>query len=131
MSKAKRCDRCGKCFDPMDIPAMICRFSNPAFMTAEDIKAGKVKTHLRPDLEWDEKLDLCPECTGDFTLFMDGTPLALHENDFDKPDIKETKVTDGDDAEYQKTAFQKFLDRIDELSDEFFNDLEGYGYKDN
>lgn len=126
MANAKKCDRCGKCYDPMDIPSMITHFSNPVLQTPNDVKRGIITRYLKDKSL--NTLDLCPECTGEFTLFMEGCPLSVHENDFDKPDIKETakdsEVTDEEDKEYQKTAFQKFLDKVDQLGNEFFNDLE-------
>lgn len=126
MANAKKCDRCGKCFDLMDIPSMVAHFSNPVLQMPNDVKRGVITRYLK-DQSLD-RLDLCPECTGEFTLFMEGCPLSLHKNDFDKPDIKETvkdtKVTDEEDKEYQKTAFQKFLDKVDQLGNEFFKDLE-------
>lgn len=133
MANAKKCDRCGKCYDPASIednPAMITRFSNPIFQTAEDYKNNKITTCFSAKDRHDGSgdIDLCPECTGEFTLFMDGCPLKISKNDFDKPDIKENwndaEVTDEEDKEYQKTAFQKFLDKVDQLGNEFFNDLE-------
>ena len=132
MANAKKCDRCGKCYDPASIednPAMVVSFSNPIFQTAEDYKNRRfTRTFSGDDDDFGNNVDLCPECTGEFTLFMDGCPLKISKNDFDKPDIKEsmkdTKVTDEDDKEYQKTAFQKFLDKVDQLGNEFFNDLE-------
>lgn len=128
MANAKKCDRCGKCYDPASIednPAMVAHFSNPILQTPNDVKRGVITRYLKKGLD---ALDLCPECTGEFSLFMEGCPLSLHKNDFDKPDIKETakdaEVTDEEDKEYQKTAFQKFLDKVDQLGNEFFNDLE-------
>lgn len=133
MANAKKCDRCGKCYDPASIednPAMVVSFSNPIFQTAEDYQHHRFTEILGRDDDnyGNSNVDLCPECTGEFTLFMDGCPLKISENDFDKPDIKEsmkdTEVTDEEDKEYQKTAFQKFLDKVDQLGNEFFNNLD-------
>jgi hypothetical protein len=35
----------------------------------------------------DKELDLCEKCAADFELFMDGNPLKIEENGFDRPDI--------------------------------------------
>ena len=132
MANAKKCDRCGKCYDPASIednPATVVSFSNPVFQTAEDYKHHRfTRIFGGDDDDFGNHVDLCYECTGEFTLFMEGCPVSLHKNDFDKPDIKEsmkdTEVTDEEDKEYQKTAFQKFLDKVDQLGNEFFNELD-------
>ena len=102
MANAKKCDRCGKCYDPASIednPAMVVSFSNPIFQTAEAYKNHSFTKTF--DDNYGDNVDLCPECTGEFTLFMDGCPLKISKNDFDKPDIKEnwndTKVTEEED----------------------------------
>ena len=129
MANAKKCDRCGKCYDPASIednPTMVASFSNLIFQTAEAYKHHSFTSIF--DDNNGNNIDLCPECAGEFTLFMDGCPLKISKNDFDKPDIKESmkdaKVTDEEDKEYQKTAFQKFLDKVGQLGNGFFNDLE-------
>lgn len=132
MANAKKCDRCGKCYDPASIednPNVVVSFSIPIFQTAEDYKNHRfTRSFGGDDDNWGDNVDLCPECTDEFTLFMDGNPLKISENDFDKPDIKESmkdaKATDEDDKEYQKMAFQKFLDKVGQLGNGFFNDLE-------
>ena len=84
MAIARKCNRCGKCFDPLDHGrCYMVQFSNPVFMTSEDIhkhNAGYYLVSGHPD----EKIDLCPDCTEDFQAFMEGNPLALRKNDFDR-----------------------------------------------
>lgn len=142
MANARKCDRCGKCFDPFSQKfRQMTHFKNPVFETERDIIDHKVGCYLVEDSP-DALIDLCPDCTESFILFMKNYPLAVDKGYFDKADMdgdeeiklpswdeclkrnKASKSTDEESKEYQKTAFQKFLDEVDALGDKFFNDLE-------
>ena len=86
MANARKCDRCGKCFDPLRFgdKTMMARFTNPIFQNSEQIKDHDVGYYLIEDTA-DAYVDLCPECTDDFEAFMEGNPLKLKDVDFDKP----------------------------------------------
>ena len=69
MANVKKCDRCGKCFDPMEVEGLMCRFKNPIFQDAHSLKENVVSAWLitsNPDA-W---VDLCPECAELFETFM-------------------------------------------------------------
>ena len=71
MANARKCDRCEKCFDPINMAGMSCRFRNPIFQTSNDIRegvVGKLMVNDTPDV-W---VDLCPECAEMFEAFMCG-----------------------------------------------------------
>lgn len=88
MANARKCDRCKRCFDPLDQGfCVMARFQNPCFQSSEDIHKHKVGHYLIED-SIDAYVDLCPDCSKDFEAFMEGYPLSLHENDFDQPDNK-------------------------------------------
>ena len=38
MSKARKCDRCGKCFDPLEEDGEFCQFKVPILYTARNLK---------------------------------------------------------------------------------------------
>lgn len=73
MANAKKCDRCGVCFDPMtggDVEYV--SFSNPIFRSQNSLKEMKSSRMLfndnrRIDLD---VVDLCPSCTKAFEKFM-------------------------------------------------------------
>ena len=71
MANAKKCDRCEKCFDPYEIKGMICRFRNPMFQTANNIREGVIGKLMVNDTP-DAYVDLCPECAEMFETFMCG-----------------------------------------------------------
>lgn len=69
MANVKKCDRCGKCFDPMEVEGLMCRFKNPIFQDAHSLKENVISAWLiasNPDA-W---VDLCPECAELFETFM-------------------------------------------------------------
>lgn len=70
MAKARMCDRCGVCFNPLDQGDKdMVRFQNPVFQTSEGLKNCKISRHLIDDAP-DAWMDLCPKCTAAFELFM-------------------------------------------------------------
>lgn len=87
MANARKCDRCGKCFDPLRYgdKTMMARFQNPVFQNSEQIRNHDVGYYLIEDTA-DAYVDLCPDCTRDFEAFMEGNPLKMEEASFDKPD---------------------------------------------
>lgn len=91
MASALKCDRCGTCFDPLNLKdeCITVRFRNPIFRTGEHIRNRAIGYYL-VDESADYYVDLCPYCAKDFALFMDGNPLSIHSNDFDivSPEIK-------------------------------------------
>lgn len=79
MGAARKCDRCGKCFDPLTVEGEMVRFINPTFQTRDSIRECKVYRRLLtiedPQAGYergDIMVDLCPKCTEAFKMFMDG-----------------------------------------------------------
>lgn len=72
MAKALQCDRCKKCFNPLTIEGEICHFSNPAIRTSSDYRDVLRGRYLNPNAGIDGVMDLCPECTRKFLIFMGG-----------------------------------------------------------
>lgn len=70
MAKARMCDRCGKCFNPLSETGCMCRFVNPVFQDPEDIRERKVGARLLHGEPPDAYVDLCPNCTTKFVIFM-------------------------------------------------------------
>lgn len=87
MSSARKCDRCGRCFDPLGQGlCVMAQFKNPVFASSKDIHEHSVGYYLIDD-SVESWVDLCPNCTKDFEAFMEGNPLSLRDFDFDRPDI--------------------------------------------
>ena len=70
MANARMCDRCGRCFNPLSETGSMCRFQNPIFQDPADIEVNRVSTRLLPKKPQDIWIDLCPDCTTLFFLFM-------------------------------------------------------------
>lgn len=71
MANARKCDRCGRFFDPFEFEGSCCKFRNPVFQTAKDIREGRIGTLMNsksPDIF----IDLCPDCAERFDRFMCG-----------------------------------------------------------
>lgn len=82
MANAKKCDRCGVCFDPFNLKQAMCSFRNPMFKETQNIRDGTIGELLilaHPD----DYVDLCPNCAHEFRLFMKGWKIAyeLSENE--------------------------------------------------
>ena len=77
MSYARKCDMCGKCFDPYEEKGRMARFpKNPYFQTANEISEGVRGILLIDDEGPDSTIDLCPACSDKFySLFHPETPL--------------------------------------------------------
>ena len=91
MANAKKCDRCKKCFDPLDqgVFSMV-KFQNPVFQTSNDIKNVTVKERLIPDHP-DAWVDLCPACTLRFRKFMANKDTIKDEFELTAAQIQEFK----------------------------------------
>lgn len=77
MAGARKCDRCGTCFDPLSEQSEMARFRNPIFQTADNLRNTTVGRHLiNSKLDPDIWIDLCPSCTHKFDLFMMGTDVS-------------------------------------------------------
>lgn len=72
MANARKCDRCGKCFDPYHMKGDMCRFKNPVFQSSERMKEMKASGFLYEGSGPDAWVDLCPTCAQAFTIFMNG-----------------------------------------------------------
>lgn len=71
MAKARMCDRCKVCFNPLDQGDHdMARFQNPIFQTSEGLKNCTVGRRLFDNESPDAWVDLCPKCTVAFELFM-------------------------------------------------------------
>ena len=93
MANARKCDRCGGFFDPLNETGVMTRFSNPVFLDNMDVKRHKVRHWLFPD-ELNRDVDLCPGCTTDFFLFMH--PAREGDTDGDSVDIFVNTMSKGD-----------------------------------
>lgn len=93
MANARKCDRCGKCFDPLHMDGMMCRFRNPVFQTSNDIREGVAGKMMLNDP--DGFVDLCPECAEMFDAFMCGCDLPKKAED-KKDEENFGSDTDGD-----------------------------------
>lgn len=88
MGAARKCDRCGKCFDPLTVEGEMVRFINPIFQTRDSIRECKVYRRLltvgdpQPGYErGDIMVDLCPKCTEAFKMFMEGRINGYNSTD--------------------------------------------------
>ena len=73
MAYARKCDRCGECFDPYEQgEALMGRFINPIFQNSEDLTMQKVTVRLMKKAGSESYVDLCPDCTTRFFAFMLG-----------------------------------------------------------
>ena len=87
MSNAIMCDRCGKCFNPLSETGSMCRFRNPIFQDPADIQNNRIGSKLLHDKSSDACVDLCPDCTAQFFIFMNpGKERA--DTDRDKDPLK-------------------------------------------
>ena len=74
MSNAKKCDRCGKFYDPFDMEGMSCKFSNPILQATNDHREGLIGKLMLSGSP-DDYEDLCPECAELFEAFMSGADI--------------------------------------------------------
>ena len=81
MANARKCDMCEKCYDPLEQEGLMCRFENPIFQNAHDLREGIVTRRLingPPDVY----IDLCPECSKKFMdLFRKDIPAYFFEDE--------------------------------------------------
>lgn len=70
MSNAKKCDRCGKCFDPLEEKGDMIRFKSPVVVTSGTVAVHNIKRMLLPDVLPDEYADLCSSCSSEFKMFF-------------------------------------------------------------
>ena len=104
MAIAKKCDRCGKCFDPFHMEGMMCRFRNPIFQNSNDIREGVIgKSMLN---EPDAFIDLCPECAEMFDNFM-----RNDEPDKSIDDDGDNKKVEDEPDEIVQMAIEKLIHR--------------------
>lgn len=86
MAEARKCNRCHKCFDHLDQGLkLMARFKSPVFQKSSDILEHNAGYYL-DDQGPDTYVDLCPDCSESFQLFMSGYPLAIEKGYLDKPD---------------------------------------------
>lgn len=69
MSKAFKCNRCGKCFHPADTYGETVSIKSICFVTPEDYRKCQF-TRMLPEDDSDY-FDLCPDCTVDFNRFLE------------------------------------------------------------
>lgn len=70
MSKAFKCDRCGKCFDPMDYKDDE-RFAS----ISRIVYQNGIELSVRLMGDFAESLNLCPRCTKIFKDWMNNSPI--------------------------------------------------------
>lgn len=117
MSKAKKCDRCGTYFDPKTIGEQeCCWFGPPTLQTEKDYKNNTFRGSS--PLNQLPMIDLCPKCTEDYKLFMEGCPLAVHENDFDQPDQEEEEDKPEETVEETQGTDEALADEINRSFEE-------------
>ena len=92
MSKAIRCDRCSKCFDPYTIR---CDFSTFGKLIVQD---GKQYSNHEYGY-CDEDMNLCPDCTMQFAGWMSRRYDFVERKEEKKDEKPENSGdTDGDEA---------------------------------
>jgi len=72
MADARRCDRCDRCYDPMTQKGLMARFINPVLQDSKNIAERTVTGYVLGDQPKDAYVDLCPDCTLQFVIFMAG-----------------------------------------------------------
>ena len=73
MSKAIKCDRCKRCFDPYKEPGDFARIENYVLRNASQYYNNECSYH-------DDEIDFCPDCANAFAIFMKGErSLAVAE----------------------------------------------------
>lgn len=70
MSLARKCNRCGAFFDPLDTEGRMARFCNPIFQTSNDIREQVRGAILFEEAGPEGIIDLCPNCSELFREFM-------------------------------------------------------------
>lgn len=146
MANARKCDRCGSCFDHFNAPESVemVRFQNPCFQTSADVRKHTVTRKLFNDDSPDAFVDLCPNCTRDFEKFMTCARLEdetrLHEMeeelDFAWEEIHrlENALAEKSEEKKEKTAgFPELynmtfdtLDKAKKVSDQLHDILDTY-----
>lgn len=63
MSKALKCDRCKKCFDPYSVEGEFANIRELYYRDPKSIQNNEVTYR-------DDGLDLCPDCTRSFTDWL-------------------------------------------------------------
>ena len=122
MANARKCDRCGVCFDPFEMEGMSCRFENPMFQNSHDIEegvVGKLLINASPD----NYIDLCPECAEMFEAFFSGCDLPADSESYylQKPPDGDT---DGDTIDYGIEKLLASLDNVAKKWEQIFKDSE-------
>ena len=82
MSKAVKCDRCGRCYDPSGVFGHMIKFRNPSVYSSSDIRGGETVT-CAPFMQGkavDAIIDLCPQCAKEFVLFMESSDILRKIN---------------------------------------------------
>ena len=84
MANAKKCNRCGALYDPLSLgERRAAQFNNPWFKDEKAFRNNTIDCYLLGSKDVfsltfkDCVVDLCPDCTEDFTLFMSNSPLAI------------------------------------------------------
>ena len=95
MANARMCDRCGRCFNPLSETGSMCRFVNPVFQDPEDIKKFKVGARLLHDEPPDAYVDLCPDCTTQFFIFMNPGDTDGDKETKEQPSASPVEILDG------------------------------------
>jgi len=71
MSKACKCDRCGKCFHQADTDRETVSIKEIIFTTSSDYAKNRFTRTRRLPLFEQDYFDLCPDCTADFNAFLE------------------------------------------------------------
>ena len=114
MSKALKCDRCDKCFDPESIGDLcFTTFQKISYQNARDYKASKV-TYVGG---YDK--NLCPDCTTEFMGWMCGKSTAVFqkvpERKMDKNQVDEATKT------FTNNSAQDILGKMRKIADDLMN----------
>lgn len=89
MANAKKCERCGKCFDPAEGSGPSIHIAELLMHTPEDFKNHKFTEHQM-------FLDFCPECTAQFKEFMNYGQHSMYIPNYirDKMRAKDEMIDD-------------------------------------
>ena len=83
MSRALKCNRCGQCFDAHSARGYLIKFENPKVWEPNADRYKAISIRFDSELDPDEFLDLCPQCSAAFAMFMNNTVITqmIRKND--------------------------------------------------
>jgi len=113
MSKAIKCDRCKKCFDPFE--------NDDPYIHIEDLtfaKRGNAEYETCDYILRYPKFDLCPECSEQFETWVTVNDRELSRKDYEKIIDKVTLMDPSEPSETVRKERKKlFMNLFDDYLD--------------